>query len=280
MHGFIGGVARRWSRSPAGETFSEFGALQASNLALALAMSIFLAMFPLLLGILAIVGFLAHDPGARSTIQAALVGAFPADARVEIAAAVDGVRQHAGILAIAGVAGLVWSGSAMFSTMEFALSQIFRSPQRSWVRQRIMSLAMMIFLAILIVAVVLANSIVGLVPIAFMSPLLAVGILFVGVLGILRLVPRHTRPVLSLWPGALISAVLIEAVALLFPLYERVTGGLNTYGRQFGLFFLLATWLVFLAEFLLLGGVVGVVLARRKPVAAVHGWFTETNPDL
>jgi HAMP domain-containing protein len=40
-----------------------------------------------------------------------------------------------------------------------------------------------------------------------------------------------------------------------FPLYARFAGGFNSYGAQFGLFFLLATWLYLLSELMLLGAV-------------------------
>ena len=51
------------------------------------------------------------------------------------------------------------------------------------------------------------------------------------------------------------SGVLIEGLSLGFPLYARFAGSFNTYGAQFGLFFLLATWLYLLSQLLLLGAV-------------------------
>jgi hypothetical protein len=56
-------------------------------------------------------------------------------------------------------------------------------------------------------------------------------------------------------PGALLAGVLIEALSLVFPLYSRFAGGFNSYGAQFGLFFLLATWLFLLSELMLLGAI-------------------------
>ncbi len=40
-----------------------------------------------------------------------------------------------------------------------------------------------------------------------------------------------------------------------FPLYVRAAGEFNTYGAQFALFFLLATWFYFLSQLVLLGAV-------------------------
>jgi HAMP domain-containing protein len=57
-------------------------------------------------------------------------------------------------------------------------------------------------------------------------------------------------------PGALLAGVLIEILSLFaFPLYASIAGGFNTYGAQFGLFFLLATWFYLLSQLILLGAV-------------------------
>jgi membrane protein len=70
-----------------------------------------------------------------------------------------------------------------------------------------------------------------------------------------RFVPNRTFSLREVLPGALLAGVLIEALSLVFPLYARFAGSFNTYGVQFGLFFLLATWLYVLSELLLLGAV-------------------------
>lgn len=70
-----------------------------------------------------------------------------------------------------------------------------------------------------------------------------------------RFVPNRTVKMRDVLPGALLAGVLIETLSLGFRLYARFAGSFNTYGAQFGLFFLLATWLYLLSELLLLGAV-------------------------
>jgi YihY family inner membrane protein len=70
-----------------------------------------------------------------------------------------------------------------------------------------------------------------------------------------RFVPNRTFRVRHLLPGALLAGVLIEVLSLAFPVYVRIAGGFNTYGAQFALFFLLATWFYLLSELLLVGAV-------------------------
>jgi YihY family inner membrane protein len=86
---------------------------------------------------------------------------------------------------------------------------------------------------------------------------LAIGAAVMVVLLVLlyRFVPNRTFSLREVLPGALLAGVLIEALSLGFPLYARFAGSFNTYGAQFGLFFLLATWLYLLSQVLLLGAV-------------------------
>jgi HAMP domain-containing protein len=70
-----------------------------------------------------------------------------------------------------------------------------------------------------------------------------------------RFVPNRTFRARDVIPGALVAGVCIEVLTLAFPLYARVAGGFNTYGAQFALFFLLATWFYLLSQLILLGAV-------------------------
>src|SRR5204863_2511966 len=70
-----------------------------------------------------------------------------------------------------------------------------------------------------------------------------------------RFVPNRTFRLPEVLPGALLAGIAIEAVSLAFPLYAKIAGGFNTYGAQFALFFLLATWFYLLSQLVLLGAV-------------------------
>jgi Virulence factor BrkB len=74
-------------------------------------------------------------------------------------------------------------------------------------------------------------------------------------LALYRFVPNRTFRLRDVVPGALLAGVLIEVLSLAFPLYARIAGGFNTYGAQFALFFLLATWFYLLSQLILLGAV-------------------------
>jgi hypothetical protein len=115
---------------------------------------------------------------------------------------------------------------------------------------------MMLLLVMAIAAMVAANSIVNLFPMAWLVSFAVGALVMVTVLVILyRSVPNRTFTLRDVLPGAVLAGVLIELLTLAFPIYQRISHGFNSYGAQFGLFFLIATWLYLLSQVLLLGAV-------------------------
>ena len=237
-----------------------YGESQASNYAAALAFAAFLAMFPMMLGALSILGLAIRDPATEARFQNFILQIFPGSAQPELQSAIRGVRQSAGWLGLVSLGGLVWSAGGIFATMEFALTQIFGTKQRSMIGQKLMGFVMMMVLVVALGITVAANAAAGYlspyIPYAWVLSFVIGAAVMVVLLALLYLfVPNRKFTLREVLPGALLAGILIEALALGFPLYARFAGSFNTYGAQFGLFFLLATWLYFLSQLLLLGAV-------------------------
>jgi membrane protein len=235
---------------------SAFGASQASNYASALAFNAMISMFPLMLGVLAIVGLSIRDPATEARVQTMIIQAFPASAQAELVQALKGVKQSAGLFGIVSIGGLIWSASGIFSTMEFAFAQVFGIPQRDMVRQKLMGFVMMILLVVAVGVTVAANALAAFLPYAWVLSFVIGAAVMVSLLAMLyRFVPNRAHGLRDVLPGALLAGILIEVLSLAFPLYARIAGGFNTYGAQFGLFFLLAAWFYLLSNLILLGAV-------------------------
>jgi membrane protein len=238
-----------------------YGESRASCYALALAFAGFMAMFPLIAGALALIGLAIRDPGTEARFQLVLIQMFPNSAQTELFQALHGVKESAGWLGVVSLVGLVWSAGSIFSTMEFALTEIFGTRQRDLLRQRVMGLVMMLLLVAAIVITVAVNALAallmsGLGGLAWITSFVVGASVMIGLLiALYRFVPNRTFRVRDVLPGALLAGFLVEALSLAFPLYARVAGGFNTYGAQFALFFLLATWFYFLSQLILLGAV-------------------------
>jgi membrane protein len=257
---FLRSLLNRARNSLPFRVLTAFGESQASNYAAALAFAAFLAMFPMILGALSLIGLAVRDPATEAKFQSLIIQAFPSSAQPELQNALRGVKQSAGLLGLISLGGLLWSASSIFGTMEFALTQIFGTKQRDMLRQKLMGLVMMVLLVVALGVTVAADWMAGYlqsyIPYAWVLSFLIGAAVMVTLLVLLyRFVPNRTFTLRDVLPGALLAGVLIEALSFGFPLYARYAGGFNTYGAQFGLFFLLATWLYLLSELVLLGAV-------------------------
>lgn len=250
-------LARRAQNTLPARVLAAYGESRAGNYALALAFAGFMSMFPLILGTLAIIGLAIRDPGTEERFRMLVVQVFPGSAQPELQRALSGVKDSAGWLGVVSLGLLIWSASSIYGALEFALTEVFGTRQRSVLRQRLMGLAMMLVLVAAIVLTVAINAIAAILPHAWAISFVAGAAVMVALLTALyRFVPNRPLRLRDVLPGALLVGVLIEVLSLAFPLYARIASGFNTYGAQFALFFLLATWFYFLSQLVLLGAVV------------------------
>jgi membrane protein len=250
-------LLERLKSSLPGRLAAAYGQSKAGNYAAGLAFNAFMTMFPLILGLLSIVWLLVHDPGTEERLQNIVTGIFPSDAHDQLVQALKGVKDHSGLFGVISIVGLVWGGTSFFTSMEFALTQIFGTRQRDALRGRVMGfLMMLLFLATLLLTAGANAAAASSIPAGQVGGFIVGALVLVALLtAIYRFVPNRSFRLKEIWPGALLAGVLIEVFSLIFPIYARVAHGFNTYGQQFALFFLLATWLYFLSQLLLLGAV-------------------------
>ena len=236
-----------------------YGESQASNFALALAFACFMSMFPIMLGTLSLIGLAIRDPATGAHFQNLILQTFPSSAHGELSKGLAGVKQSAGWFGLVSFGGLLWSASSIFATMEFALTEIFGTPQRDMLRQRAMGLIMMLLLVAAITITVAVNAAVAFFGQAWISSVVGFAVGAVVMIALLcalyRFVPNRTFSLREVLPGAILAGVGIEILSLAWPLYAGLAHGFNTYGATFGLFFLLATWFYLLSQLVLLGAV-------------------------
>ncbi|HKW58679.1 MAG TPA: YihY/virulence factor BrkB family protein [Candidatus Dormibacteraeota bacterium] len=254
------GIIQRAQGTMPAHVLIAYGRSRASNYALALAFAGFMSMFPMMLGALAIIGFAIRDPATDAHFASLVLQVFPASAQPELEKAMNGVKQSAGWLGLVSLGGLLWSASSIFATMEFALTQIFGTRQRDMLRQRLMGLVMMLVLVAAIVVIVGINAVAAFLPLASwitwsIGFVAGAAVMIALLCALYRFVPNRKFRLRDVLPGAVLAGVLIELLALVFPLYAKFAGSFNTYGAQFALFFLLATWFYFVSQLVLLGAV-------------------------
>jgi len=246
----------------------EYGNSSAGNFASVIAFNAFMTTFPLILGVLSVLGFVLRSQGFATRLELSVVTFFPdANTQAQLLEALRNAHRNAGLLAIVSVGGLVWTGTNFFAALEFALDRVYGVKQRDFIAQRLMGLVMLLAF---VAAMLLSVGATALVGVLNFVPLIGVLVGAVVMSGLLLLiywvVPNRPQQWRDVWPGALLCGALIEVLTLGWPIYLGLVHRFNTYGQTFGLFFLLATWLYFLSSLILLGAVLNELRLNRHPV--------------
>lgn len=259
-----------------GRVLRKFGEDAAADWAVLVAWNALFAMFPIVLAMAALLGFALNHLGiASKVVYDQLLVALPEQAgRQEAMKALGGVQRQSGLLFVVGLAGLFWGGTALFGAMDRAFASVYRTKERGFVQQKLMSFGMMLLFTVLAGIAVGTSSLLpalkqlpGL-PVMLASPAAALPIqLVVGVVAgfvlfsaVYFFVPNLRRQFLHVWPGALVAGVLFEIVTLIFPIYLSLNRDVNQYGKTFGLFFVLLTFFFLLGLVTMVGVEVNSVL--------------------
>jgi len=261
--------------------FAKFGRDWCTNLAGMLAYNFLGAFFPLLLGILAL-SALFLPPDFIRQLGTGLNGAIPAAANGQNGLNLDfnnvlaNFQKASGPTAIVSFLALLWTGSSLFGVMENCFSLIYRTKDRDFIWQKLMSVLMIIIFAILTPLSFVSSSISGAAKtlgknfeqVPGIGVLLAAGGFFVGVVFafvlfflIYVIVPNVKISPAHAWRGGLFAAIAFEVVSLAFPLYTTHFAGKSQFGSVAGLMAILTLWFWVISLILLLGAEVNSFFA-------------------
>ncbi|MBV9121202.1 MAG: YihY/virulence factor BrkB family protein [Chloroflexi bacterium] len=274
-----------------GQAFvKKFGNDWCTNLAGLLAYNFLGAIFPLLLGILALAALVLPGSVVQS-IGTSLNNAIPAAANGanglnidfnSILATFHGSSASKLTLIVSFIA-LLWTGSSLFGVMENCFSIIFRTKDRDFIWQKLMSVAMILIFAVLAPLSFVASSISGsyqqitkgIGNIPGLGLLFAAGGYLIGVafafglfFCIFFIVPNVKMAWSHTWRGALVAAVLFEAASLVFPVYTTHFMGKSQFGSIAGLLAVLTLWFWVISLILLVGAEVNSYFALGQRATA------------
>ena len=271
----------RAMKSKLGKFVTAWGELRAGEGAILVAWQLLFSLFPLVVGILSIVGLVLSDPERQAAIAESIASQFPEQAS-DLVAVISETRDLGSIFGIISIVGLLWSGSNLFGTMATVFARFYGVPDRAFVQQRLVSFLMMAVYAVLITVSVASSSLTGFliglseevlpfeIPnfafvVGWMVSLLSAILMF---LVLYRVVPNARIKVWHVWRGAVLAGVLFVALAQIFPLYLHFLGAGFAAYKALGVFLLLMTWFYFLAMILCAGALLNAVLSGHCPVPA------------
>lgn len=264
------------------QTFREIVDDNCVGLAAQLAFYFLLALFPALLFLVALVGYLPIDRALTESL-AALGAVAPTEFITLLRNQVARIRQSdpAGLLTL-GVIGALWSSSAGMVAIIDALNRAYDVTEwRPWWKRRLVAVALSIALAVFIVlsfALILLGpdltsrvaAWLGLRPIVSFAWNLArwTAIVLLVTLGtnlIYYFAPNRTRPTwIWMTPGAVAATLLWIGASLLFKLYIVNIGDYTaTYGA-IGAAIITMLWFYVSGLALLVGAELNGVLEQRS----------------
>jgi membrane protein len=242
------------------------------------------AIFPIVLFLIAIAGFVLSAAGiSTDTLLNGVVAVFPSDPKSQQAAlkGIKGVQEKAGIFVLVGLVGYLWTASNLFGAMEMAFDSVLHCGRRPFIRQKLMAIGMMAIFSVLAVIGVATSVLLPLlsripgIPTSVLdllnSPLqFAIGVAsgFVLFFTLYFVVPNRRQPLKHIWPGALLAGLAFKLLTLLFPLYLQLNAGINQFGASFAFLFVMLAFFFFLGLITMFGIELNAVLfeSSARPV--------------
>lgn len=278
------------------ETFTQWNADGAPRLAAALAYYTAFSVAPLLVIVIAIVGFVVNQEAARADILAQVNAQLGPEAAELIAGLIDNAMQPGqGLISTAlSVAALLLGALGVFSNLQAALNSIWNvAPEQQaggigvFLRDKLLSFAMLLmvgFLLLVSLALTTALSVAN----AYLVEWLPAAQALAGALNtlvsvlvttllfglIFRVLPNVRLTWRDVLPGALLTALLFTAGRGLLAVYLATSAPASAYGAA-GAFVVVLIWIYYSAQILLFGAEFTQVYTRRygshapAPVAAL-----------
>ena len=248
------------------------------------------SLFPLALAGIAILGFIYPTSGDQATLVQGILQVVPisSDYLTDLVAEVAGARGTLGILAIAG---LLWTGTAVFSAVRRGINHawhIGRPPY--FVVERAQDLAMLIVVALWAFSLVaFSTNVLGLADLARqaggrLGGVVSQGLLELGglaatygaILLMYRYLPNTTVSWRDVWLGALLGTGLFYGVKVVFGWLVGAAGSLNLVYGSLGALMAMLLWAYLAALALVFGAQVTYVY--RQVFGSQAGTLPELQP--
>src|SRR5918912_1120428 len=261
----MGEKLKAFRQSRAGQLLKKVQDDRVPNLAVLLAWVTLNTLFPLVLGMLAISGFVLRDQQRLDQLSGALFSLAPGEAATTLRDILSSTRDSAGAASIISILLLLFSGSNFFANMQMVFNLAYHVEDRNFIVQRLLAIVMLLIVTALLLVSTTAyglGNLIGSLPIAVpVGPVLgrvvgwSVSILSAIVMFLLlyKILPNKPQAWGQTLPGALLATVLFFVILQVFPLYLALFGkGFQAYAA-FGVFLLLMFWVYLLGIVLVLG---------------------------
>jgi len=240
---------------------------QGGNLAALLAYYLFVSVFPLLLVMVTILGFILQGyPSTQRAVEKSVLGQFPVIGQYIKLHALSG---HVGALVI-GVIVSLWGALGVTNAAHNAFDQVWAVPMKDrpdFLQWRLRGLLLLVCLGLLFIA---STAVSGLIT-GLGGPAVKVGAVLVSLLvnfalflSAFRFMTAASIGTRCLWIGVVAAAVMWEILQLVGGIYiNHVYRHASSVYSQFALVIALFVWLHLGAQVTLYAAEINVVVTRR-----------------
>ena len=236
------------------------GEVNGNQLAASVTLSAFLALFPLLLVTIAVVGFLSsNDPNlARDVVDnLGLTG----EAAKTMKDAIDAAERSRRAASIIGFAGLMWSGLGLVGALQYAFNATWQVKGRG-LRDRLFGLIWLGGAFVIFAASFGITTLLNFLP-GFLAPIGIIAGLAVNFalwFWAMKVLPNRDVGWKALMPGAVFAAVGFEILKTLGSiLVPRLVASSQALYGTLGVVFATLAWLLFFGRLLVYANVLNVV---------------------
>lgn len=244
-----------------------YGRAPGGLLANGLAFTALFSIVPIALVTLGVAGVLVKDPAVQQQLATALGNVVP-PLRELIEEALVSMSQGAAVSSIIGVAGLIWTVSQFYVTLDVAFSRIFTErPERDVLRRTARGFMWVVGLIGVVIALIVAGSLAAAAEVLLpttTSALTAFGrvvstppvvvLITIGVVLVVYLVvPPRPPAVRAALPPAIAAGLAIFALAQLFLFAAPRIVGVAALAGPLATAFIALAWLSFSFQALLYG---------------------------
>ncbi len=253
------------------EVSEHFNDSHGTRLAAALAFQAFLSLFPLMLVLVAAVGFFSAnsttDVPGRVVAELGLRGAA-AETMVDAVRAAEDSRRVASIV---GVAGLLWSGLGLVGALQYAFNRLWDVESRPGVRAKAVGFGWLVGAGALFAAAAVLVALLNVLP-AILAPVgvvVGLGVNFALWLWTAKVLPNREVGWRPLVPGAVLGAIGLELLKIGGAVYiPRVVESSSQLYGSIGVVFALLAWLLIFSRLVVYSEALNVVLHRRRTARA------------
>jgi membrane protein len=245
---------------PLGKFFADRG----PHLAAMIAYFALLSFVPLLFLTVSLLS-LTGRPDESSYLVTELKRAFPGSPISSIVHTVQEIQKHATALGIVGAAALLWTSLSLFSVLESAFNIVYGQPNRSFLRGKLLAVALMLLSLVTLFFGLLIGSFgfdllkryaSGVASNSYVAYGLSIAVslvsVFVFLLAVYYLLTNVEHSFSDVLPGAIVAALVLEASFQVLPIYVRFSNNVVAL-KAFGGPALLLVWLYVMANVIVFG---------------------------